>query len=83
MAGNSQDKNIDFSIENIYHHKQFFMLPETYSISISTLLLVYSFLLCYFFKIILIDDSDVTAFQGYRVSQIRLTPVDYPIITLL
>ena len=59
------------------------MLAETYSISISTLLLVHSFLLCYFFKIILIDDSDVTAFQGYRVSQIRLTPVDYPIITLL
>ena len=59
------------------------MLPETYSISISTLLLVYSFLLCYFLKIILIDDSDVTGFQGYRVSQIRLTPVDSPIITLL
>ena len=59
------------------------MLAETYSISISTLLLVYSFLLYYFLKIILIDDSDVTGFQGYRVSQIGLTPVDSPIITLL
>ena len=59
------------------------MLAETYSISISTLLLVYSFLLYYFLKITLIDDSDVTGFQGYRVSQIRLTPVDSPIITLL
>ena len=59
------------------------MLVETYSISISTLLLVYSFLLYYFLKIILIDDSDVTGFQEYRVSQIRLTPVDSPIITLL
>ena len=59
------------------------MLAETYSISISTLLLVYSFLLCYFLKIILIDDSDVTGFQGYRVSQIRLTPADSPTITLL
>ena len=35
------------------------MLAETYSIGISTLLLVYSFLLCYLLKIILIDDSDV------------------------
>ena len=31
----------------------------------------------------MIDDSDVTSFQGYRVSQIRLTPADYPITTLL
>ena len=45
--------------------------------------LVYSFLLCYLLKIILIDDSDVTGFQGYRVSQICLTPVDSPMITLL
>ena len=45
--------------------------------------LVYRFLLYYLLKIILIDDSDVTGFQGYRVSQIRDTPVDYPIITLL
>ena len=59
------------------------MLAETYSIGISTLLLVYSFLLCYLLKIIRIDDSYVTSFQGYRVSQICLTPVDYPIITLL
>ena len=34
-------------------------------------------------KIILIDNSNFTGFQGYRVSQIRHTPVDYPIITLL
>ena len=59
------------------------MLAETYSIGISTLLLVYSFLLCYLLKIILIDDSDVTGFQRYRVSRIRLTTVDYLIITLL
>ena len=59
------------------------MLAETYSIGISTLLFVYSFLLFYLLKIVLIDDSDVTSFQGYRVSQIRLTPGDYPIITLL
>ena len=59
------------------------MLAETYSIGISTLLLVYSFLLCYLLKIILIDDSDVTGFRGYRVSHIHLTPVDYPIMTLL
>ena len=59
------------------------MVAETYSIGISTLLLVYSFLLCYLLKIIFIDDSDVTGFQGYRVSQICLTSVDYPIITLL
>ena len=59
------------------------MLAETYSIGISTLLLVYSFLLCYLLKIILIDGSDVTGFQGYRVSRIRLTTVDYLIITLL
>ena len=59
------------------------MLAETYSIGISTLLLLYSFLLCYLLKIVLIDDSDVTGFQGYRVSQIPLTAVDYPIITLL
>ena len=52
-------------------------------LGISTLLLVYSFLLCYLLKIILIDDSDVTGFQGYRVSKFRPTPVDYPIITLL
>ena len=45
--------------------------------------LVYRFLLYYLLKIILVDDSDVTGFQGYRVSQIRDTPVDYPIITLL
>ena len=59
------------------------MLAETYSIGISTLLLVYSFLLCYLLKIILIDDSDVTGFQGYRVSQICLTLVDSPMIALL
>ena len=29
------------------------------------------------------DDSDVTGFQGYRVSQIRLGPVDSPMMTLL
>ena len=34
-------------------------------------------------KIILIDDSDVTVFQGYSVSQIRHTPADYHIIKLL
>ena len=34
-------------------------------------------------EIILIDDSPVMGFQGYRVSQIHLTPVDYPIATLL
>ena len=34
-------------------------------------------------KIILINDSDVTGFHGYRVSQMPLTPVDYPIIILL
>ena len=59
------------------------MLAETYSIGISTLLLLYSFLLCYLLKIILIDDLDVTGFQSYRVSQIPLIAVDYPIITLL
>ena len=59
------------------------MLAETYSIGISTLLLSYRFLLYYLLKIILIDDSDVTGFQGYGVSQIPLTAVDYPIITLL
>ena len=31
----------------------------------------------------MIDDSDDTGFPGYRISQIRHTPVDYPIITLL
>ena len=30
-------------------------------------------------KIILIDNSDVTGFQCYRVSQIRHTPADYSI----
>ena len=48
------------------------MLAETYSIGISTLLLVYSFLLCYLLKIILIDDSDVTGFQSFSVSQLRI-----------
>ena len=38
------------------------MLAETYRIGIPTLLLVYSFLLCYLLKIILIDDSDVAGF---------------------
>ena len=59
------------------------MLAETYSIGTSTLLLLYSFLLFYLVKIIFIDDSEVTGFLGYRDSQIRLTLVDYPIITLL
>ena len=59
------------------------MLAETYSIGTYTLLLLYSFLLFYLVKIIFIDDSDVKDFQGYRDSQIRLTPVDYPVITLL
>ena len=59
------------------------MLAETYSIGISTLLLSYRFLLYYLLKITLIDDSGVTAFQGYVVSQIPLIAVDYPIITLL
>ena len=59
------------------------MLAETYSIGISTLHLSYRFLLYCLLKIILIDDSDVTGFQGYGVSQILLTAVDYPIITLL
>ena len=59
------------------------MLAETYSIGISTLHLSYRFLLYYLLKIILIDDSDVTGFQGYGVSQILLIAVDYPIITLL
>ena len=45
--------------------------------------LVYSFLLCYLLKIILISDSDVGGFQGYRVSQIHLTPVVSPVIILL
>ena len=67
----------------VHHHERFFMLAETYSTGISTLLLVYSLLLCYLLKTIFIDDSDDTGFQGYRVSQIRLTPVDYSIITLL
>ena len=67
----------------LHHHKRFFMLAEANSTGISTLLLVYSFLLCYFLKTILIDDSDVTGFQGYRASQLRLIPVGYPIITLL
>ena len=30
----------------------------------------------------MIDDSDGTGFQGYRVSQIRLTAADSPMITL-
>ena len=66
----------------VHHHKLFFMLAETYSIGISTLL---QYIISYFYllKVILIDDSDVTGFQGYRVSQIRLTPVDSPMITLL
>ena len=67
----------------VHHHERFFMLAETYSTGISTLLLVYSLLLCYLLKTIFIDDSDDTGFQGYRVSQIHLTPVDYSIITLL
>ena len=57
------------------------MLTERYSIGLVTL--VYSFLLFCLLKIILSDNSDVTGFQDYRVSQIRHTPVDYPIITLL
>ena len=57
------------------------MLTETYSIGLFTLL--YSFLLFCLLKIILIDNSGVTGFQGYRVSQIRHTPEDYSIITLL
>ena len=59
------------------------MLAETYSIGILTSLqyIVSCFIIC--LKIILIDDSDVTGLQGYRVLQIRDTPVDYPIITLL
>ena len=59
------------------------MLAATYSIGISTLLLLYSFLVSYLVKIIFINDSHVTGFHGYRDSQIRLAPVDYPIITLL
>ena len=59
------------------------MLAATYSIGISTLLLLYSFLVSYLVKIIFINDSHVTGFHGYRDSQIRLASVDYPIITLL
>ena len=55
------------------------MLTETYNIGLFTLLW-YIFCLL---KIILIDNSDVAGFQGYRVSQIRHTPVDNSIITLL
>ena len=76
MAENSQDKKI-------ISHKQFFMLAETYSIGIFTLLLIYSFLLFYLLKIALIDDSDVASFQGYRFSKIHLTHVEYPRVTLL
>ena len=46
----------------VHHHKRFFILAETYSTGISTLLLVYSFLLCYLLKIIFIDDLDDTGF---------------------
>ena len=60
------------------------MLAETYSYyRYIYFTLVYSLLLCYLLKIILMGDSDVTGFQGYRVSQIRLGPVDSPMMTLL
>ena len=41
------------------------------------------FLLFYLLKTILIGDSDVRGSQGYRFSQIHLTPAEYPLITLL
>ena len=57
-----------------------FMLEETYSIGMFTAL---QYIVSYFailLKIILIDDSDVIGFQGFRVLQSSHTPVDYPII---
>ena len=58
------------------------MLAEIYILHIYSLL-QYSFFICYLLKIILIDDSDATGFQVYRVLQSRHSPVDYLIITLV